>query len=113
MVGFDVKGKVCLVTGGAQGLGKEFASKLLSQGGRVCLSDINEERGLGTVKEFVEKCGFSPEDVTFCRYFWKIVKNEDKVFYFSMAGKMYRRGISGLKYSDIARTFSKGTHLNS
>ena len=74
MVGFDVKGKVCLVTGGAQGLGKEFVSKLLSQGGRVCLSDINEERGLGTVKELVEKCGFSPEDVTFCRYFWKIVK---------------------------------------
>ena len=66
MAGFNVKGKVCLVTGGGQGLGKEFALKLLSQGGKVCLSDINEERGLETVQEFVNN-GFRQEDVTFCR----------------------------------------------
>ena len=43
---FEVKNKIAIITGSAQGLGKEFARRLLEKGGKVCLSDINIENGL-------------------------------------------------------------------
>jgi len=64
---FDVNGKICVVTGGAQGLGKEFALRLLKNGARVCITDINETQGLETVQDLTAKSGHSPENVTFCR----------------------------------------------
>ena len=38
----EVRGKVCVITGSAQGLGKAFAVKLLEAGAKVCLSDLNQ-----------------------------------------------------------------------
>ena len=38
-----VEGKVALVTGAASGLGFSAAQKLLDEGARVALTDINEE----------------------------------------------------------------------
>ena len=38
----EVHGKVCIITGSAQGLGKAFAVKLLEAGANICLSDINQ-----------------------------------------------------------------------
>lgn len=38
---FDLTGKAALVTGAAQGIGKEIARKLLQQGARVALADVN------------------------------------------------------------------------
>jgi meso-butanediol dehydrogenase/(S,S)-butanediol dehydrogenase/diacetyl reductase len=37
----DVSGRVCIVTGAAQGIGRAIAEALLDAGGRVCLADIN------------------------------------------------------------------------
>jgi len=62
-MGFSVAGKVCLITGSAGGLGKEFARKLLELGGKVCLSDVNESAGQETLEQF--KGDFSAEHVTF------------------------------------------------
>ena len=42
-----LKNKVALITGGAQGLGKEMARCMISQGAEVVISDINED----TLKE--------------------------------------------------------------
>ncbi|GFU04523.1 hypothetical protein NPIL_635151 [Nephila pilipes] len=39
----NFKGKVALVTGGAQGIGKAFCTALLSKGMKVCICDINQE----------------------------------------------------------------------
>ena len=44
-MGFPVKDKVCLVTGSGRGLGKEIAARLLENGAKVCISDINSETG--------------------------------------------------------------------
>ena len=38
----EIHGKVCIITGSAQGLGKAFAVKLLEAGANICLSDINQ-----------------------------------------------------------------------
>ena len=38
----EVRGKVCIITGSAQGLGRAFAMKLLEAEAKVCLSDLNK-----------------------------------------------------------------------
>ncbi|XP_071082029.1 15-hydroxyprostaglandin dehydrogenase [NAD(+)]-like [Haliotis cracherodii] len=60
-----VSGKVALVTGAAQGLGKAFAASLLENGAKVLFSDVNEEKGQATLKEFEKKYG--QDNVVFLR----------------------------------------------
>jgi 3-oxoacyl-[acyl-carrier protein] reductase len=47
----DLEGKVALITGGAQGIGKVTALLLASKGADVAVSDINMEGALETVRE--------------------------------------------------------------
>lgn len=51
----DLKGKIALVTGSAQGIGKEIALLLAEQGCNVCVSDVNMEAAEKTVLEIKEK----------------------------------------------------------
>ncbi|MFC1566536.1 SDR family NAD(P)-dependent oxidoreductase, partial [bacterium] len=39
----ELKDKYAVVTGGAQGIGKEIALTLAEAGCNVCITDINEE----------------------------------------------------------------------
>jgi NAD(P)-dependent dehydrogenase (short-subunit alcohol dehydrogenase family) len=54
---YDVTGKRAIVTGGAQGFGKQFARRLLQQGCQVVITDIDENKGQETKKEFQEQFG--------------------------------------------------------
>lgn len=59
-------GKVSIVTGGGQGLGKAYATALAKEGSSVVIVDINEEVGRATEKEIVDDGGkalFIPCDV--------------------------------------------------
>merc|ERR1712106_988815 len=71
----DVEGKVVIITGSAQGLGKAFASRLLNAGAKVCLSDLNEDVGVKTRNEFEER--FGKENVHFIKC--DVTKSEDLV----------------------------------
>eukprot|EP00092_Neocalanus_flemingeri_P002431 GFUD01002601.1.p1 GENE.GFUD01002601.1~~GFUD01002601.1.p1 ORF type:complete len:318 (-),score=90.92 GFUD01002601.1:17-919(-) len=60
---------LAIITGSGQGLGKAFADKLLSEGAKVCLSDVRVETGERAVEEFAARFGrenvcFIPCDVT-------------------------------------------------
>ena len=54
---YDVTGKRAIVTGGAQGFGKQFARRLLQLKCRVVITDIDEKKGQDTKKEFQDQFG--------------------------------------------------------
>jgi 3(or 17)beta-hydroxysteroid dehydrogenase len=57
-----IDGKVCLVTGGAMGLGKADAIVLAREGGRVVLTDVSKT-GENTAAEIGGGVMFLPHDV--------------------------------------------------
>lgn len=57
-----VAGKMVLLTGGAMGLGKAAAGKLLAEGADVIITDVNAEAGEATAAEL--GCEFIAQDVT-------------------------------------------------
>ena len=54
---FDPKGRRAIITGGSQGLGLEFARRLISQGAKVCIFDIEVTSGESTVRELRNQYG--------------------------------------------------------
>jgi 3-oxoacyl-[acyl-carrier protein] reductase len=52
----DLKGRVAVITGGAQGIGYAVAERMLASGASVVLWDINEER-LGQAREALGRLG--------------------------------------------------------
>lgn len=67
MVSLDITGKVAIVTGGAQGLGKEMAMTLAEHGANVVIFDLEGQTQLltQTVEEIRRKTGRRAEGV-FC-----------------------------------------------
>lgn len=59
-----LKNVVCLVTGGASGLGRASVERLSRQGGRVVLADLSSSKGSEVAKELGDSVIFVPVDVT-------------------------------------------------
>ncbi len=57
-----VSGRVALVTGGAMGLGRGIAGRLVEEGATVLVTDLNEELGAAAATEL--GCTFLPQDVS-------------------------------------------------
>jgi 3(or 17)beta-hydroxysteroid dehydrogenase len=58
-----MEGKVCIVTGAADGLGKADAVVLAREGAQVVITDVNEEVGQRTAAEIGERALFVRQDV--------------------------------------------------
>ena len=58
-----VDGKVCIVTGAAQGLGAADARLLVSEGARVVLTDVNAKAGAALAEELGSAASFVEQDV--------------------------------------------------
>ncbi|EDO44410.1 predicted protein [Nematostella vectensis] len=54
----------CLVTGGASGLGRATAARLVRNGARVVIADLPSSDGNNVAKELGKNCAFAPTDVT-------------------------------------------------
>jgi len=59
-----LKERVCLITGGAAGIGKATAEAFVREGARVVLGDVNENAGLEVVQQLGSGSRFYPIDVT-------------------------------------------------
>jgi len=64
MTNYRVQNKVALVTGAAQGIGKETAIVLAREGAIVVISDINDSLGQATAKEIGGDCIYIHLDVS-------------------------------------------------
>ena len=51
MIDFNLKNRVAVITGGAQGFGFAIAKKFVASGANVIIWDINEEISINAVKE--------------------------------------------------------------
>lgn len=60
----NILGKVCVVTGGASGLGAATAQHLVAQGAKVILVDMNQELGQQLQQQLGENAEFIAVDVT-------------------------------------------------
>ncbi|MEI7616590.1 MAG: 3-oxoacyl-[acyl-carrier-protein] reductase [Actinomycetota bacterium] len=52
-----LNGKVCIITGGGRGIGKEICSYFLKEGAVVCIFDLNEAEALNTIEQFDKQYG--------------------------------------------------------
>jgi len=59
-----VKGKVALITGGASGLGRQAARRLVEEGACVVVTDLNEVGGAAVAEELGDSGLFIAHDVT-------------------------------------------------
>ena len=46
-----LEGRVVVVTGGGQGLGRAYAQRIVEDGGTVVIADLNEEKGSAVAAE--------------------------------------------------------------
>ena len=72
---FETKGRRVIITGAAQGMGKEFSKILLKSGAKVCISDIDEIKGNETKVLFQQQFGLDDSGVCFVKC--NVSKKED------------------------------------
>jgi NAD(P)-dependent dehydrogenase (short-subunit alcohol dehydrogenase family) len=59
----ELDGKVAIVTGGAQGLGRGMVERFVDAGARVVIADVNPETGSALAKELGDTTAFMQTDV--------------------------------------------------
>ncbi|MGJ8687359.1 MAG: SDR family NAD(P)-dependent oxidoreductase, partial [Spongiibacteraceae bacterium] len=75
-----VKGKVCIVTGAASGMGKADALRLAAEGAKVVLTDLNEKDGQAIADSIGENALFIRHDVSDEASWQQVVKTAVDTF---------------------------------
>jgi NAD(P)-dependent dehydrogenase (short-subunit alcohol dehydrogenase family) len=76
-----IKDVVCLVTGGASGLGLATAKRLLNQGAKVVIVDVVSSEGETIAKELGTNCTFVQADVSIVSLYIALLFQEYKYKY--------------------------------
>jgi 3alpha(or 20beta)-hydroxysteroid dehydrogenase len=75
-----LEGKVALITGAAQGMGKSHAERFVAEGAKVILTDVNEARGKALADSLGKSAVFLQHDVTKFDEWEMVVKKADDLF---------------------------------
>ncbi len=75
-----VAGKVCIVTGAASGMGRADAERLIAEGAKVVLTDLNDKDGQALAETLGENALFIQHDVTSEEDWKKVVKTTVEAF---------------------------------
>ncbi|OCA86222.1 glucose 1-dehydrogenase [Pradoshia sp. D12] len=75
-----MEGKVAIITGAAQGMGAAHARRLVEEGAKVVLTDLNVEKGQATAAELGENALFVKQNVTSAEDWAKVVEEAEKAF---------------------------------
>lgn len=75
-----LENKVAIITGAAQGMGETHARRFISEGAKVVLTDLNEERGAVLAKELGEHALFVRQDVTNAKDWEVVVEKTEETF---------------------------------
>ena len=84
MINFDLKNRVAIVTGGAQGFGLAITKRFINSGAKVIIWDIDEKETVKSIKEINSKnCTSQKVDVTnfedITNNLKKIIKDHGKI----------------------------------
>jgi NAD(P)-dependent dehydrogenase (short-subunit alcohol dehydrogenase family) len=60
----DLDGKIAIVTGGANGIGRGMVERFVAEGARVVIADLDAETAETLAKELGEQVAFKPTDVS-------------------------------------------------
>jgi 3-oxoacyl-[acyl-carrier protein] reductase len=63
-MGFDLQGKIVIVTGASRGIGNQIATKMIAAGATVVLSDILRKEGEETAASLGSSAFFTPCDIS-------------------------------------------------
>ncbi|OCK85113.1 3-alpha--hydroxysteroid dehydrogenase [Lepidopterella palustris CBS 459.81] len=75
-----LNGKVAIVTGAAQGMGAAHTRRLISEGAKVILTDIDDSRGLKLADELGKNALFIKHDVASMADWNRVVREAEKAF---------------------------------
>lgn len=75
-----VQDKVIIVTGSAQGMGETHARRLIKEGAKVVLTDLNAEKGQALAGELGENALFLSQDVTSETDWANVIKQTEQHF---------------------------------
>ena len=89
-----VENKVIIVTGAASGIGAEVARMLASEGAKVVITDVNDERGQQLAEDIGSTAIFVHQDVASAEDWAAVVDRAEKAFG-SVTGLVNNAGIVG------------------
>ncbi len=72
--------KVAIITGASQGMGEAHARMFISEGAKVVMTDINEDRGMQLASRLGENAIFMRHDVTAVEDWEKVVADTESKF---------------------------------
>lgn len=73
-------GKVAIITGAAQGMGESHARRFVSEGAKVALTDLNEERGQRIADELGKNALFLRHDVASLADWRRVLQETEDAF---------------------------------
>lgn len=99
----EFKDKVCVVTGGSNGIGKKIIEDFIKAGSKVCFIDIDEKGAKALIDKYKENILYFKGDISeecTLKDFYKVVKeNYDKIDYLINNACISKDGITALTHA--------------